>query len=219
MNAFPGSPKLLRAGIVVVDSTTLSIQRVIALQYNPDLLTRTMQMRAATGDAGDRLDALRLTGPPIETIKLDAELDAADQLESPNDNPHTVQYGLHPQLAALETLIYPSSAQIQNENVLSQGGTIEVAPMEAPLTLFVWSPNRVLPVRLTEFTVTEEAFDTNLNPIRAKVGLGLRVLSVNDLNFDHKGSHIFLSYQQRKETLAALTGRVSLSTLGISGIS
>ena len=63
-------------------------------------------------------------------------------------------------------------------------GTLEIVPAEAPLTLFVWSKNRMLPVRITEFSITEEAFDPALNPIRAKVSLGLRVLSVNDLGFD-----------------------------------
>jgi hypothetical protein len=219
MPAFPGTPKVLRAGIVVADSTTLAIQRIVSMQYNPDSLSRSLTVRGATGDAGDRLDALRLTGPPVETIKLDAELDAADQLEFPNENPNTVQYGLHPQLAALETLVYPQSAQIISDNNLAMGGTIEVAPMEAPLALFVWSSSRVVPVRITEFGITEEAFDTNLNPIRAKVSLGMRVLSVNDLNFDHKGNHIFLAYQQGKERLAALTGPVTLGALGVSGIS
>jgi hypothetical protein len=218
MPAFPGSPKVLRAGIVLADSTTLAIQRIVAMQYNPDSLSRSLTVRGAAGDAGDRLDALRLTGPPVETIKLDAELDAADQLEFPKDNPTTVQYGLHPHLAALETLVYPQSAQIISDHNLAMGGTIEVAPMEAPLALFIWGPSRVVPVRITEFSVTEEAFDTNLNPIRAKVSLGMRVLSVNDLNFDHKGNHIFLAYQQAKERLAALTGPVTLGALGVSGI-
>lgn len=218
MIGFPRSPNVKRAGIVVVDSTTLGIQRIVVMQYNPDSLSRSLQVRATATEAGDRLDALRLTGPPVETLKLDAELDLTDQLEFPDQNPNAVQFGLYPQLAALETLIYPSSAQIQSDNTLAQGGTIEVAPMEAPLSLFVWSGNRILPVRITEFSVTEEAFDPHLNPIRAKVSLGMRVLSVNDLNFDHKGNSIYLAYQQRKETLAGKTGPVSLSALGITSI-
>jgi hypothetical protein len=218
MNGFPGSPSVKRGAIVVVDPNTLAIQRIVALQYNPDSLTRSLQVRATSTEAGDRLDALRLTGPPVETIKLDAELDLTDQLEFPGNNPDAVQYGLYPQLAALETLIYPSSAQIQSDNTLAQAGTIEVAPMEAPLALFVWSGNRILPVRITEFSVTEEAFDTRLNPIRAKVSLGMRVLSVNDLSFDHKGNSIYLAYQQRKETLSGKTGAVNLSALGITNI-
>jgi hypothetical protein len=216
MAAFPGTPRVLRAGIVVADQSTLAILRVIALQYNPDSLSRTLQIRGATGDAGDRLDALRLTGPPVETIKIDAEIDATDVLEAPPANSYVPAYGIHPDLAVLETLVYPPSAQIQADNMLAQGGTIEVAPMEAPLTLFVWSAVRIVPVRLTDFSVTEEAFDQALNPIRAKVSLGMRVLSVNDLSFDHKGNSVFLANLARKEMLAGKTGRGSLSSLGIS---
>ena len=218
MSGFPGSPNTLRAGIVVADQNTLAIQRIIVMQYNPDSLSRTLQIRSATGDAGDRLDALRLTGPPVETIKLDAELDATDQLENPSQNSNVVQYGIQPDLAALETLIYPLSSQIESDNTLADAGTIEIVPMEAPLTLFVWSAVRILPVRLTDFSVTEEAFDTQLNPIRAKVSLGMRVLSVNDLSFDHKGNSIFLANLTRKEFLATQVGPASLSALGISGL-
>jgi hypothetical protein len=217
-SAFPGTPRTLRAGLVLADPATLVVQRVIALQYNPDSLTRSLQVRGVTGEGGDRLDALRLTGPPVETIKLDAEIDATDQLEAPQDNPTAILLGIQPQLAALETVIYPPNAQIQNENTMAQAGTIEVAPMEAPLQIFVWSSSRVLPVRITEFSVTEEAFDVNLNPIRAKISLGMRVLSVMDLSFDHKGNGLFMAYHQQKERLAMLAGGNSLSMLGISKI-
>jgi hypothetical protein len=90
--------------------------------------------------------------------------------------------------------------------------------MESPLTLFVWSKNRVLPVRITDFSVTEEAFDPSLNPIRAKVSIGMRVLSTNDLPFDHKGSSLFMAYHQQKERLAELNQRGTLSALGINRI-
>ena len=40
---------------------------------------------------------------------------------------------------------------------------------------------------MTEFSITEEAFDTNLNPIRAKISLTMRVLSVNDLTYESTG--------------------------------
>ena len=82
VSSFPGSPKLLRGGLVQLDPGTSAIIDVIVFQYNPDTVTRTLQPRAMTGEPGDRLEVLRLTGPPHETIKLDAELDAADQLES-----------------------------------------------------------------------------------------------------------------------------------------
>lgn len=217
MTTFPGSPRLLKGGIVLIDPTTSTVLRIITLQYNPDTLTRSLQIKALT-EGGDRSDALRLTGPPVETIKLDAEIDATDQLEFPDQNQNTVQLGIHPQLAALETIVYPANSQIQANNRLASAGTLEIIPMESPLTLFIWSKNRVLPVRLTDFSITEEAFDPALNPIRAKVSLGMRVLSVNDLPFDHKGTSLFMSYHQQKESLAAKAQGGSLSTLGITRI-
>lgn len=217
MSAFPGSPRVVKGGIVLIDPQTSAVRRIISLQYNPDTLTRTMQIKG-TGEGGERQEALRLTGPPVETIKLDAEIDATDQLEFPDRNRTAAQLGIHPQLAALETILYPDSAQIQTNNRLAQSGTLEIAPMEAPLSLFIWSRNRVLPVRLTEFTIIEEAFDPSLNPIRAKVSLGMRVLSVNDLPFDHKGNSLFMAYHQQKEILATRSRGGALSALGVTRI-
>jgi hypothetical protein len=217
MTTFPGSPRLIKGGIVLIDAETAIVQRVITLQYNPDTLTRSLQIKAIT-EGGDRSEALRLTGPPVETIKLDAEIDATDQLEFPSRNPNAATFGIHPQLAALEVIVYPTSAQIQSNHSLAQAGTLEITPMESPLTLFVWSKNRVLPVRLTDFSITEEAFDTRLNPIRAKVSLGMRVLSINDLDFDHKGNSLFMAYLQQKERLAALNKNGQLNDLGITRI-
>jgi hypothetical protein len=215
MSTFPNSPRLLKGGLVLLDADSGAVQRVIALQYNPDTLTRSLQVQGAATEGGDRSEALRLKGPPIESIKLDAEIDAADQLEFPEQNPNAARLGIHPLLAALEIIVYPTSAQLQANNSLASSGTLEIVPMQAPLTLFVWSQNRVVPVRLTEFSVTEEAFDAALNPIRAKVSLGLRVLSVNDLGFDHKGGSLYLGYQQQKERLAALYQSAGLRPLGL----
>lgn len=218
MSAFPNSPRLLKGGIALLDPDSGAVRRIIILQYNPDTLTRSLQIKGVGGEGGDRSEALRLSGPPVETIKLDAEIDATDQLEFPDQNPNAGQFGIHPQLAALETIVYPTSAQIQQNISLAQSGTLEITPMEAPLTVFVWSKNRILPVRLTELSVTEEAFDPALNPIRAKVSLGMRVLSVNDLLPTHKGASLYLAYQQQKERLATKNQGGALSALGISGI-
>jgi hypothetical protein len=217
MSAFPNSPRLVKGGLVLLDPDSGTVQSVIALQYNPDTLTRSFQIKAMAAES-DRSEALRLKGPPVETIKLDAELDATDQLESPDQNPNAPQFGIHPQLAALELLVYPTTSELQANYNLSQAGTLEIVPMESALTLFVWSKNRVVPVRLTEFSITEEAFDPNLNPIRAKVSLTMRVLSVDDLGFNVKGGSIYFAYQQQKEQLAAKSQKFGLSTLGIGGI-
>jgi hypothetical protein len=150
---------------------------------------------------------------------MDVEIDAADQLEVPQNNPSAVEFGIQPQLAALETIVYPTSAQIQENNSLAQGGNLEIVPMETPLMLFVWSKSRIMPVRLTEFSITEEEFDPALNPVRAKISLGMSVLSVNDLGFAHKGGSLYMIYQQQKEQLAAKFKSGILSGLGIGGIS
>ena len=73
-------------------------------------------------------------------------------------------------------------------------------------------------MRITDFSITEEAFDTNLNPIRAKVSLTMRVLSVEDLGFDDRGGNLFLVYQRQKERLASLNRGGALRDLGIGGI-
>lgn len=220
MTTFPGSPRLLKGGIVLIDPGTGILPRplVIALQYNPDSLSRTLQIKSITTEGGDHSEALRLKGPPVETIKLDAEIDATDQLEFPDQNQTVTEYGIFPQLAALEMIVYPTSRQLMANNDLADAGVLEIVPMETPLALFVWSKTRVVPVRLTDFSITEEAFDTSLNPIRAKVSLGMRVLSVDDLGFKHKGGNLFMGYLQQKEQLAARNVYGTAGAIGLGGI-
>jgi len=216
MTTFPNSPRLLKGGIVLIDPDTSAVHRIIALQYNPDTLSRTLQVKGVGAEGGDRSEALRLKGPPVETIKLDAEIDATDQLEVADTQ--TTRLGIHPQLAALEAIVYPTSSQLLSNNSLAQSGTLEIAPMEAALTLFIWSKNRIMPVRLTDFSLTEEAFDVALNPIRAKVSLGMRGLSVDDLGFNHKGGSLFMRYLQQKEQFARSNAAGTFGALGIGGI-
>jgi hypothetical protein len=218
VSSFPGSPRLVKGGIVLIDARTGGLLKVVSLQYNPDTLSRSIQAKAAGGDGGDRSQALRLKGAAVETIKLDAVLDATDQLEFPDQNPTATKHGIHPQLAVLEAMLYPQSAAMLANDRLAASGTLEVLPVEAPLALFVWSRSRIVPVRLTDLSVTEEAFDPALNPIRAKVSLSLRVLSVDDLGFSHRGGVLFMNSLQAKESLAAKAASASLSALGLEGL-
>src|SRR5579863_2277078 len=218
MSSFPGSPRLVRGGIVLADPGPATVQRVIVMQYNPDTLTRTLQPQADGTDAGDRVEVLRLKGPAVEVIKLEAEIDATDQLEQPDQNPSVVASGIQPQLAVLETIVYPTSSTLQGNKNLALAGILEIVPAEAPLTLFIWSKSRVVPVRISEFSITEEAFDPAHNPIRAKVSLGMRVLSTSDFGFDDRGSSLYLAYQQEKERLAMTAPTGSLAALGIASI-
>jgi hypothetical protein len=216
VTTFPGAPRLLKAGIVLVDPNTASAMRVITLQYNPETLSRSLQPQAVK-EGGDRSEATRLLGPPVETFKFDSQIDATDQLEFPDQNPNAVQVGIQPQLSALEMIVYPDSAHLLSNNAMADRGMLEILPMVAPLPLFVWSKKRVVPVRITDFSITEEFFDTTLNPIRAKVSLGLRVLSVTDLGFDKSGQ-LYMTYQQNKEQMATLV-QGAISLMGIGGVS
>ncbi|HWC85636.1 MAG TPA: hypothetical protein VG388_03790 [Solirubrobacteraceae bacterium] len=214
----PISPRLLKGGLVQLEPGTGTLLRVISLQYNPDTLTRTLQVQATSpGGGGDQGEALRLKGAAIETIKLEAEIDATDGLSDPSASATAISLGIHPQLAVLEELVQPRASDLQINDSLVSSGVLEVLPIEAPLTLFVWSKQRVVPVRVTDLSVTEDAFDQNLNPIRAKVNLGLRILSIDDLGFGHRGGTLFMAYLRNKEALAARATSVSLSSLGIGG--
>jgi hypothetical protein len=200
MTTFPGSPRVLKGALVGFDPV-VPIPSVIVFQYNPDTLTRTLKPRGPGGE-GARSEALRLTGAPEETIKVDVAIDATDQLEKAEGV--ATGLGIYPQLSAIETLVYPKSAVVIANTALLATGTIEIVPPTAPLTLFIWGIQRILPVRITEFSITEEAYDTALNPIRAKASLGLRVLSYNDLSLSDPAYYMFLAHQVVKEALGVV---------------
>jgi hypothetical protein len=203
MSGFPGSPQVLKGAIIGFDLFN-PLASVIIFQYNPDSMTRTLTAQTTSSDNADKGEALRLKGPPRETIKVDVEIDAADQLETADTIATTV--GLHPTLASLEMLLYPKAASMIANDVLAAAGVIETIPVEAPLTLFVWGAMRTLPVRIDEFSITEEAFDTILNPIRAKVSLSLQVLNYQDLGLASVGGALFMVHQIAKEVMATISG-------------
>jgi len=212
--SFPQStPQVMKGAIVGIDPFN-PLASIVVFQYNPDTLTRTLQAQSAGTQGGDRSEAMRLKGAPVESIKLDVEIDATDQLE--RDNALAESLGIYPQLSALEMLIYPKSALVLVNTALLAAGAMEVIPPAAPLTLFIWGPKRILPVRLTEFSITEEAYDVQLNPIRAKVSLGLRVLSYNDLPLTDPGFALFLAHQVVKEAMATI-GSVGNLAGAVSG--
>jgi hypothetical protein len=213
LTTFPGSPQIMKGAIIGMDLFN-PLASTIIFQYNPETMTRSLEARTTGGtDGGDKSEALRLTGPPKETITISIELDAVDQLEK--GDPQAVSSGVYPALSALEMLLYPKSAKVIADAVLAQFGNIEIIPPEAPLTLFVWGPQRVLPVRITSFSITEQAYDTELNPIQAKVDLSMYVLSYADLKITHPGYSLFLAYQIAKEIMA--TSNVSsIQNIGFS---
>ena len=144
MTGLTASPKVLKGGLIVMAPGGGAVRNTIALQYNPDTLTRSFQVQGVGGDGGgERAQPFRLKGPAVESIKLEAEIDATDQLEHPEQNANAVAFGVGPQIALLEALINPSVDEILAVAQQSANGTLEILPPEAPLVLFVWSKNRV----------------------------------------------------------------------------
>ncbi|MEU3986995.1 hypothetical protein OG229_14825 [Streptomyces platensis] len=219
MTTYADIPKPIRSGIVIVDPERGTPQRIIVLQFNPDTLERSVAPQAAGGEGGgggggsggDRNEALRLKGPAQESWKFTAEIDATDQLDVAAPD------GIHPQLAVLEMLVQPTTAQLRAASKLSKKGTIEISPIEMPLTLFTWGSKRVMPVRLTELSVNESAFDVNLNPIRASLSIGMKILTVSDLPAGHRGAELYLAHLAQKEQLARRARAGSLAQLGLGG--
>jgi hypothetical protein len=213
-------PKPIRSGIVVVDPERGTPQRIIVLQFNPDSLERSLAPQAAggTGDAGgggsggDRNEALRLKGPAEETWKFTAEIDSTDQFEVAAPD------GIHPQLAALEMLVQPTTAQLRDAAKLTKKGAIEISPIEMPLTLFTWGSKRIMPVKLTELSINEQAFDVNLAPMRASLSIGMKILSISDLPAGHRGADLYMAHLAQKERLAAAAGSGRLGQLGLGRV-
>jgi len=218
MTGFPKSPRFIKGALVSFDLSN-PLPQVILFQYNPDTLTRSLQGQGGEGGGGGKsstMEAFRLKGPPIETITLDIELDISDKLEHPEKNKVAVEKGLYPELSGLELLLYPNSQHVISTARAASSGVLEVIAPESPFTLFVWGARKVLPIHITKFDITEEAFDTNLNPTRAKVSLGMRVLNYSDLTSDHPGYSLFLAHQIAKETMAKIGISNDLSSAGVT---
>ena len=201
MTGYSRSPRLLK-GAIVAFRPPVPIPEVIPFQINPESLQRTLEANAAEG--GEGADNFRLAGAPREVIKVEVVLDATDDLEKGGSE----DLGLHPRLAQLETLLYPAASTVIANTILLRLGTIEILPATGPFTIFIWGKSRILPVRLKGLSITEEAYDPKLNPIRAKVSMDLAVLSYSDLESSHPGYAMFLSHQLVKEAMA-MVGRIN----------
>ena len=159
ISGFPNSPRLVRGGIVTMDPDTSAILNVLALQYNPDSLSRSMQIQvcpaARTGPASMCCACAAPRSRPSSLKRSSTPPTRSSSLTRSRRGP----VGLLPPLAQLESLVNPTVATLQADDQMANNGALEIIPLEQPLTLFVWSKSRVVPVRLTDFSMTEEAFD------------------------------------------------------------
>lgn len=193
----------LSKGAFVVTPPTGGTPVTVIFQYNPASVSRSLKARTVGGEADGHSEVVRFTGAPLETYAMDVEIDALDQM-TPSELSIAARNGILPQLCALETLIYPPLQQVTQSMAQLAQGVLEVAPFVAPLTLLVWGSNRTVPVQLTEFSVTEQAFDADLNPVRATVSLTARVLSYSEMAPGTPAYAQFLAYQGAKEAMARM---------------
>src|SRR5205823_2234964 len=137
---------------------------------------------------------------PQESFNLVLELDAADALENPGSHPVAVISGVADRISALEMLMYPPGESalgglLSGSLSVSVGGSsfgasasasaqVVAQPKKVPIVLFFWGPGRIVPVRITTFSVDEQAYSPILYPLRAKVTVGLKVLDANTIPDD-----------------------------------
>jgi hypothetical protein len=184
----PANSSLIKGALIAYDSPVIgAVPNLIAFQFNPDELSRTLEQRGFQGNqqTGSRtVEARRrVKGPPSESIDLTLRLDASS-LDRSLLNVDAVAAGVQPAISALEMLLYPKEGieSSVGKQIPSPGKVqISYAEKEVPLLLFVWG-TRVLPVQLTSFSVTEQAFDRRLNPVRAEVSVTLQVLTPDQLS-------------------------------------
>jgi hypothetical protein len=202
------SPLLLKGALVELSAPLLiPIPNIIVFQYNPETVTRQLTpwempdiSEGASGDEAGQTTLLRngrvQPYDPRETLSLTLVLDATDALEKPESHPVATVVGIAERLAALEKLLYPigGGAGLLNIDIdisigsasgsLTAEEQAQVEQRMTPVTLFVWGPGRIVPVRITSFSVTEKHFNPLLYPVHAEVQLGMQVLTEADFDGD-----------------------------------
>jgi hypothetical protein len=219
-NGYSQSPRLLKGAIIQFSAPMLvPIPNIIIFQYNPETITRTLTPWAPPAQSSGTDDpkvesALAQPFDPEETFDVTLELDAADALEAPDTHPVASVFGVADRLAAIEMLLYPPGDSALGGLISAIGGAlgatsaVDVVPRKTvPVVLFFWGPGRIVPVRITSFSIDEQAYSPTLYPIRAKATLGLRVLDAASFGDDDsatvkiaKACYTFTRVQ--KETLA-----------------
>ena len=195
------SPKLLKGALIEFSERFIGpIPNVIVFQYNPEMMTRTLEVwsQGGGGESSASNETSHTAQPydPPETFTLALELDAADALENPAAHPVAFISGVADRIAAMEMLLYPQGDSLLGGLMGSISGSLGGASASSalgagtgvqpasrgtvPVLLFVWGPGRIVPVRLTTFSVEEQAYSPLLYPIRAKVNIGLKILTPKD---------------------------------------
>lgn len=179
---FTRSPRLHKGALVQLDEQKLKapVLSIVPFQYNPETLTRTMTpwnpLEVSETDRG-------LPSPqaqpfdPEETISMKLELDASDQLD--DDDAIAKEVGVADRIAALERMLFPSSTPFGQVVELAASLVGGSAPnrKSVPITFLVWGVGRIVPVRITSYSIEEKLFLPSLRPVQADVTLQLQILT------------------------------------------
>lgn len=207
-------PDILKGGLILLDPDNGKVVRTLPMLINPAKLSRSFEIKSL-GEESGQSSPLRLTGPAVETITLEAKLEVSDALA--RGEATAAEEGVRPHLATLQMLVTPSSESLTRNDALQQSGALEIIPMDQPLTLFVWGPGNLVPVRITSLSSSDEFFNSRLFPLSATVNMSLRVLSVDDLGFSSRGGALYLTYLKTIEKSAKRVPDGRAAAMGIEG--
>jgi hypothetical protein len=168
---------------------------VIVFQYNPETMMHTWVQEQPERMPGEETsNPLAVNGMPGETFSFTLAMNSNEEIAdgSPPAAAIAQASGIYSRLAALELLLYPTqasntllgtvSAAITSAlSGASTGVTRTVPEAVLPLTLFIWGPGRIVPVRITDLTITEQLYDAALNPTYVEANVSLRVLTPAEL--------------------------------------
>lgn len=197
---------VLKGALVEFMPTFLPVPlpNVIVFQYNPETMSHAWSQPQPDSTAGaEANNPLAVKGMPGETFSFTLAMDAADEIADGSSPTAAIAEvsGIYSRLAALEMLLYPTSptggligavsAAVRLASTgTSSGPTRSVPQSVMPVTLFIWGPGRIVPVRMTGLTITEQLYDTVLNPTHAEAQVSLRVLTPAELNAASAGNDV-----------------------------
>lgn len=209
---------LLRGALIEYGTDLIGpIPNVVIFQFNPETLTRNLQIPERPDSSASR-ETSQAGETVFETITFTAHFSAADMLK--DDKVLARLFGVGPQLCALEKMVHPSSAiagaigaaldKIGAALGLGGGGATDptqAIPREKyPKIIFIWGVTRVLPVVITSMRITEQLYDSLLNPIQAEVEISLTVNAVDSCSDDKlaQGALTYTNIAKEAQAIANL---------------